>query len=60
MHYFFECPLYNVPRQILKTKLGPDMNLDIIQHQSASLSIEENTDIFKIVNKYLKNTNRFN
>ena len=58
-HFFLVCPNYTAARVKLFDDLNRDVNLDTLLNGSENLSIEENYRIFKLVQKYIKDTGRF-
>ena len=59
-HYFYVCPLYIRQRyELFGTLSKYDIDLDVLLNGSANLDIEQNTEIFRAVQKYIHDTNRF-
>ena len=61
-HYFMQCPLFLVQRQILHTNLqmiGQDLfNCNTLLYGSANLDLETNYQIFSAVHKFITDTDR--
>lgn len=60
-HFFMECPLYTQIRRNLFFVLSIYGNIDlkVILHGNIDLTINQNKDIFKAVQVYIKNSERF-
>jgi len=60
-HYFFECPLYNQERVRLFNKIQPicNISIDTLLFGNELLSFEENIEIFKYIETYIHETERF-
>ena len=61
-HYFMQCPLFLVQRQILQTKLQTIglglVSCDILLYGSANLDVETNYEIFSAVHEFIRDTDR--
>ena len=60
-HFFFECPLYTVHRNLLllNTAILPSLTLNIILNGDKNLSTRDNIRLYEAVSNYISNTNRF-
>lgn len=60
-HYFFYCHYYRNQRNELLQSLTQicQVSVDVLLYGDNSLSIDTNTRIFQIVQKYIKDTKRF-
>ena len=59
-HYFFDCTLYNIPRNRLFTSLPPvPINLNTLVKGHEFLSPETNRAIHKSVLQFVKDSDRF-
>ena len=60
-HYLLICPLYDDQRLEMLLSIDPEMNIStyVLLNGSDELSIEENKALMRIVQKYIKDTKRF-
>ena len=60
-HFFFECSKYNAHRLVLfnETRDFHPINLDTLLYGRSSLSLSDNAIIFSSVQKYIKQSVRF-
>ena len=60
IHFFFECPLYNVCREIFLTDLNDnDKDIEVILFGNDDHSYERNSKIFEKVRLFIKHSKRF-
>ena len=62
-HFFFDCPLYAVPRNNMLTDIGNItnglVNINIILFGCKECTLEENKSIFDIVYTFIRTSKRF-
>ena len=59
-HYFFECPLYELPRRIMQQKIAmiAPLNLRTLLYGS-NVTYRDNTAIMEAVHEFVECTKRF-
>ena len=60
-HYFFDCPMYNVERMHLFDEVQKlcDVKLNTILYGNENLSLKDNIEIFRCVERFIMETGRF-
>ena len=60
-HFFFQYQSFTAQRQVLfnETRTYHPLNIDILLFGQETLTVEENTDIFKSVLNFIKSSKRF-